>query len=357
MGSFVLFGVPVRLHFTFVLLLVFLLVVGLGGRESSGMYVLYILALFASVIVHELGHTLVASLYGIRTNEIVMFPIGGISRMERNPKPFEELWIALAGPVVNIIISGALFGYLIASHRLVGVTNLLDPTDENLAERIAVGNAILAAFNLLPAFPMDGGRVLRAILTRFKPEDEATRIAAWCGRMLAISMGLYGLLWMHFMLVFVAFFVYLGAAQESAAAVGRSLTHGIPVRAAMITEFHTLSHGDTIRDAAKLLLATSQQDFPIVHAGQVVGLLGRNALLRALASDGPDTYVAGAMDRNFITFPPEADLSEVVAAMTPPGSCALVMEGDQLKGLLTTDNLSQFLLLRRFGMEPARVSG
>jgi CBS domain-containing protein len=172
------------------------------------------------------------------------------------------------------------------------------------------------------------------------------------GRMLAISMGLYGLVGQEFMLVFFAFFVYLGAAQESAAAMGRTLTNGIPVRAAMMTEFHTLAHGHTIRDAANLLLSTSQQDFPVIHGDQVVGLLGRNLLMKSLAAEGPDAYVAGVMDRDFIALQPASDLSEVLPLMAQAGRCALVMDDGRLLGLLTTDNLSEFLLLRRFGMEP-----
>jgi Zn-dependent protease len=355
MGSIRLFGVPVRFHFTFVLLIVFLTVMGFGGKQSGSMTALYVIGLFASVLLHELGHAWAGRRYGVRTIEIVMFPIGGVARLEKNPKPNQELWIALAGPFVNIIIAAALFGYLYYRHQIVDVRTLFDPTDSNLAERIAFGNLILAAFNLLPAFPMDGGRVLRAVLARYKPEDEATRAAAWAGRMLAIGMGLYGLLSMQFMLVFVAFFVYLGAAQEGAAAMGRTLTHGIPVRAAMMTEFHTLPHGSTIRDAANLLLATSQQDFPVVHGSNVIGLLPRNGLLRALASQGQDAYVSGAMNREFTRLSPEADLAEALPSMTQAGSCALVMEGDSLVGLLTTENLSEFLLLRRFGMEPARI--
>jgi stage IV sporulation protein FB len=172
------------------------------------------------------------------------------------------------------------------------------------------------------------------------------------GRMLAISMGLYGLLDSQFMLVFFALFIYLGAAQESVAALGRTLTRGIPIRAAMITEFHTLEHGATIRDAANLLLSTSQQDFPIMHADQVVGLLGRNQLIRAIASEGPDSYVAGVMDRDFVALEPGADLADILPLMARAGRCALVMDNGKLLGLLTTDNLSEFLLLRRFGMEP-----
>ncbi len=350
--SFRVMGVPLRLHFTFVLLLIFLIVVGLGGQQSALMSVAYIGALFGSVLLHELGHALVSWRCGIRTVEVVMFPIGGVARLERSPRPREEMWIAIAGPAVNLAIAGAVLGFLQWRAALVAVRELTLPTDANLLERIALGNLILAAFNLLPAFPMDGGRVLRSVLSLFKSEAEATRLAAGAGRFLAVSMGLYGLLSMHFLLVFVAFFVYLGAAQESAAAMGRSLTQGIPVRDAMVTQFHSLDHGQTIGDAARLLLATSQQDFPVLHGDQVLGLLGRNALLRGLAAEGAEAYVAGLMDREPPHLAPDMDLSEVLPLMAHSGSCALVMEGERLVGLLTAENISEYLLLRRFGMAP-----
>jgi Zn-dependent protease/CBS domain-containing protein len=355
MRGFSLFGVPVRLHFTFILLVIFLIVTDLGGKQSGASYALFLLGLFVSVLIHELAHAVVGKRLGVRTTEIVMFPIGGLSRMERMLQPSEELWISLAGPVANIAISGGIFGYMFYTHQAVAikVSDLLQPTDANALTLLAFGNLLLAAFNLLPAFPMDGGRILRALLSYIRPEAQATRIAAWMGRMSAISMGLYGLVAHDYLLVFIAFFIYLGAAQESAAAMGRSLTHGIPVRAAMITEFHTLQHGHTIRDAANLLLSTSQQDFPVIHSEQVVGLLGRNLLLKSLAAEGPDAYVAGVMDREFLSIDPTSDLAEILPLMAQAGRCALVMDADtKLLGLLTTDNLSEFLLLRRFGMEP-----
>jgi Zn-dependent protease len=350
-GSLRLMGVPIRLHFTFVLLLIFLIVIGLGSNQSPANYTLYLLALIASVLLHEFGHALVSSLYGIRTLEIVMFPIGGVARLERPAKPGEEFWIALTGPVVNLVIAGLIIMLLFWQHRGVNFFALEQPVDGNLADRIALGNLILAGFNLLPAFPMDGGRMLRAILSRLKSEYEATRIATWSGRMLAISMGLYGFVYMP-MLAFVAFFIYLGAANEGAASRGRSLSQGIPVRAAMVTEYHTLPHGSTIRDAANLLLSTSQQDFPVMHGDQVIGLLGRTALLRGMALEGPQAYIAGFMEREFNSLPPDQDLAEVLPLMAHAGACALVMQDGQLLGLLTSENLSQFLLLRSVGLQP-----
>jgi len=350
-GTIKVFGVPVRLHFTFVLLLIFLLFIGIGQRQSGASTALYVLALFASVLLHEIGHTLVARRYGIRTIEIVMFPIGGVSRLERQPKAREELWITMAGPTVNLLIAAGLLIWVGFSQGFVAFEQLREPTDANLAERIAFGNLLLWIFNLLPAYPMDGGRILRSILAMWRPEEEATRIAARAGQMLAILMGLAGLLWGNFMLVFVALFVYLGAFQEGVAAKGRTATAGFPVRAAMITDYRTLHHGDTIRDAGNLLLSTSQHDFPVLHGDAVIGLLTRSALMRAMLTQGPEAYVASQMDREFVRVSPDALLSEAMALVSGPGGCALVMDPEgRLLGILTSENLSEFILLRQAEM-------
>lgn len=347
-------GVPVRLHFTFALMVAFLALSGLG-HESSGTFALYLLGFFASVLMHELAHAVAASWLRVRTLEIVMFPIGGLARFERRLRPSEELGVTLAGPVVNLAIAGAMFGYIAISRQAIDVRfmELLQPSGANVIQRLAFANLLLAVLNLMPAFPMDGGRLLRALLNMVRPHEEATRIAAWMGRMLAISMGLYGLIFSELLLVFFAFFVWLGAAQETAASLGRTLTHGIPVRAAMITEFHKLGHSDTVRDAANLLLSSAQQDFPILHGDEVVGVLDRNDLMRALAAEGPDAYVAGTMRREVLMLEPNADLSEMLPLLARAGRCALVMDESRLVGMVTTENLSEFLLLRRFGMEPA----
>jgi Zn-dependent protease/CBS domain-containing protein len=351
LGVLRVFGVPVRFHFTFVLLLIFLLFIGVGERQSGAMTALYVLALFASVLLHELGHTLVARQYGIRTTEIVMYPIGGVSRPERIPKGREEFWIAISGPLVNGLIAAGLFAWLATRHQFLPVELLRDPTDANLLQRIATGNFLLFVFNLLPAYPMDGGRVLRSALMLFKPEEEATRIAASSGQALAAMLGLYGLLSSNFIVVFVAMFIYIGASQEGAAVRGRLLTTGVPVRSAMITDFRTLTHGESIRDAGNLLLATSQNDFPVMHGDQVLGLLTRAALVRSMLTAGPDAYVASAMDRNPKRFSPDTPLSDVLQDLSGTRACALVMDGDKLVGLLTSENVSSFILLRQVAMQ------
>ena len=355
-GTVRVFGVPVRFHFTFVLLLVFLLFIGVGGKQSGAFTAIYILALFASVLLHEIGHTLVARHYGIRTIEIVMFPIGGVSRPERQPKPREELWVALAGPMVNLLIGAALLAWVASTAGIQAMERLQEPTDANLAQRIGLGNLMLCVFNLLPAYPMDGGRILRSFLALRRPVEEATRIAASAGQGLAILLGLAGLLYGNFMLMFVALFVYLGATQEGVAARGRIFTAGFPVRAAMITDFRTLEHGQMIRDAGELLLQTSQHDFPVMAGNSVAGVLTRAALVRAMMTEGPEGYVAGAMDRNFKRVSPDAPLSEALPILAGPESCMLVMDSeDRLLGLLTSENVSEFILLRQAAMHQRAV--
>lgn len=344
-------GIPIRLHFTFVLLLICLIGIGFSSNQSPTSYVLFVLAVIVSVLLHELAHAFIGWRHGIRTLEIVMYPIGGVARLERPPTPWEEFWIALTGPFVNLAIAGGIFAVLYSHHRVIDLFALTQPSDANLADRIALANLILAGFNLLPAFPMDGGHILRAILSRLKSEYEATRIATWSGRALAISMGLYGFIYMP-VLAFVAFFIYIGAASEGAASRGRSLTQGMPVRTAMMTDYRTLPHGATFRDAANLLLSSSQQDFPVVLGEQVLGLLGRNALLRGMAQQGPESYIAGYMEREFPSVSPDKDLADVLPMMAHSGACLLVMEEGKLLGLLCSENLSQFLLLRSVGLQP-----
>lgn len=355
-AAFTVFGVPVRFHFTFVLMLIFLLFIGIGDKQSGLSTAIYIVALFASVLLHEFGHTLVARYYGIHTLEIVMFPIGGVSRPERQPKPSEELPISLAGPVVNLLIGVALIGWLTVQQGWVALEALREPTDANLVERIAAGNLALFLFNILPAYPMDGGRILRSLLGLYRPIEDATRIAAGAGQALAILMGLAGMLWGNFILMFVALFVYLGALQEGTAAKGRLFTAGFPVSAAMITDFRTLTHGQSIRDAGNLLLSTSQHDFPVVHGESVIGLLTRSALVQAMLNQGPDGYVSGAMAREFIRLTPETALVDALPQLSGAAACALVMDSaDRLVGILTSEHLSEFIVLRQVTSAQAKL--
>jgi Zn-dependent protease/predicted transcriptional regulator len=342
-------GIPIRLHWTFLALLVWLTFLSLGQGKTnlkSMLGVLFVVALFGCVLLHELGHALVAQRYGVRTRKIVLYPIGGVASLESLPRPRQELWIALSGPAVNLVIAALLYVGLRAAGQPIGSFNI-GGAQPNFAANLLWANLWLAAFNLLPAFPMDGGRVLRALIARVTDEASATAIAARIGQGLAILLGLYGLFGPggNFLLVFIAVFVYLGAGQEASAYQTKALVTGHRVDEAMMREFHTLPVGTTLREAADTLLAGSQSDFPIVHGGEVLGVLSRSDLLRGMAQD-PDGYVAGVMQREFARARPDDSLESVLAQRQASQiGPILVMDGDALHGMLTQENLLEFLML------------
>jgi len=341
---FAVFGVPVRLHFTFLILLAFLVTAGLVSKGSAALQILILIVLFLCVLLHELGHAVVARAFGVPTLEIILYPVGGIAKLQSQPTPKAELVIAVAGPAVNVIIAILLF---LTTHFLA-----MDKAFLEVVQEIATDNLYLAGFNMLPAYPMDGGRVLRSLLVLWKGEERGGNIATSTARILALLMGLTGLVMEQYFIVFIAFIVFSAATQEGAANVGRALTRGIPVQDAMVTEFATLPHGCTMRDASVRLLATSQQDFPILHGDSVIGLLDRTSFLRGIAQFGPDGYVSSVMNRQFTRLTPTADLSSVLPNISTSTPCALVMEGEKLLGLLTRENISEYLMVRRFGITP-----
>lgn len=345
-GSLRLFGVPVRFHFTFLLIALLMVFNGLSLETGAVSSLIYLSGLFASVLAHELGHALVARRYGIPTLEIVMYPIGGVARLGRSPEPREEIWITAAGPLVNFVITGLIVGFLILQGPLPPLESLKQPTPQSFLLRLAASNLGLGLFNLLPAFPMDGGRLLRALLALRLSRPRATAISSNIGKAIALAMGLYALVTGAYGLVFIAIFVFLGANQENVAVQQRSLLQNVTVRTAMATQFRTLAHGSTLQEAASLLPLTAQTDFPVLSGSSVVGVLSRDALVQGLSAEGPGAYVAGVMQRGYRMFSPDSDLGELLAGGQLTGGPALVMEGDTLVGLLTPENLAEFLRSR-----------
>ncbi len=257
-------GIDVFVHATFFLLIGWIaLSHWLQARSvaAAAAGVAFILALFACVVLHEYGHALAARRFGIRTRDITLLPIGGLARLERMPeKPMQELWVALAGPAVNVVIALALFVWLLGTGGLEPLASL-GVAGGSFAERLLVANVFLVLFNLLPAFPMDGGRVLRAILATRMEYTRATQTAAGVGQGMAFLFGLVGLFANPFLL-FIALFVWIGAAQEASSAQMKHSLAGIPVARAMVTEFHTLEAGDPVSRAVELILRGSQQRLP-----------------------------------------------------------------------------------------------
>jgi stage IV sporulation protein FB len=342
-------GIPIRIHFTFLLLLVWFGVRSTRMGETFLSGVGFLLLLFGCVLLHELGHAAMARVYEVKTREIVLYPIGGVARLERMPSGKAELLIALAGPAVNLVLAGMLFAVMVALQvRMPGSAAELAAGNSVLLQLLLV-NASLFFFNLLPAFPMDGGRVLRATLTFVMSEERATAVAAAVGQGAAIVFGGLGLITGNFILVFIAFFVFLGAGQEAAFHRSRAAVQGLDARAAMITRFDALAPQDSLGKAAELLLTTHQHDFPVVDAwGRVAGLLHRGVLLEALARAGRDTPVLEVMEREVAVVASGAPLEEVLRLLQGrPSMPLLVVDEGRLAGMITLENLTELIEVSR----------
>jgi Zn-dependent protease/predicted transcriptional regulator len=346
-------GIPIRLHFTFLLMLIYFSVVPSGG----GGQVLFTLGLFFCVALHELGHSITAQRLGYNVQTITLYPIGGVAALEGNPRARHELWIALAGPAVNVVIVALLTTYF----ALATPQGLLERLQTlqfqrggftrtgDLLTLLALANISLALFNMVPAFPMDGGRVLRALLALRMPRERATRIAATVGQGIAVLAGLWALTAGQFSLMLIALFIFFGAGQERQVETERALVDQATVGEAMLTEFVSLVPGDTLADAGRALLATSQQDFPVVQGDDVIGLLSRDRLLRGLAQEGESAYVAGTMDRNVVFASPEDPLDDFLLSADGVRRAPVVVRGADggMVGLVTLENVMEFLTLRR----------
>jgi Zn-dependent protease/CBS domain-containing protein len=347
LGTFA--GIDVFIHATFLLLIGWVgythwLEHGTIAKVVEG--ILFILALFLSVVLHEYGHALTARRYGIKTRDITLYPIGGVARLERMPdKPIEELWVALMGPAVNVVIAAVLFVILYLSGSLAQMSDLTVASGSFLT-RLMLVNVSLVVFNLLPAFPMDGGRVLRALLAMRMDYVRATQIAATIGQGMAFLFGLAGLFGNPFLL-FIAFFVWIGASQEASMVQMRNTISGIPVTHAMQTRFDTLSPSDRLDRVVSLILAGSQQDFPVVENGQFVGVLTRDDFIKALSEHGQNTPVADVIRRNVPTVDSHEMVEKALMRLQESGTKTLpVMHAGRFVGLVTSENITEFLMIR-----------
>jgi Zn-dependent protease len=340
-------GIDVYVHATFVMVIAWIALI--HWRESHNLAAViegvgFILALFACVVLHEFGHALTAARYGIRTRDITLLPIGGLARLERMPHvPIQELWVALAGPAVNVVIAIVLFAWLQASGAWEAVEGI-GVTTGGFVERVMFANVFLVGFNLLPAFPMDGGRALRAVLATRIEYTRATQLAATVGQGMAILFGFIGLQG-NPMLIFIALFVWIGAAQEASVVQMKSALAGIPLRRAMLTHFRTLTPASTLGDAVDLLLTGSQQDFPVVANGRVAGMLTRSDLVKALPQRGRAAPVTESMRECPVA--QASEMLETVLGRLQGRDCHTipVLDNGALIGLVTMDNVGEFLMV------------
>ncbi len=366
-------GIGIYVHWTFLILLGVIALAQLGAAYTetpSGETVSppasvvalqmagaigFILTLFACVVLHELGHALTAQLYGVQTRDIILLPIGGVARLERIPeKPWQEFWVAIAGPAVNVVIAVVLIGTLaiigpnmeqIGEQRfyLRFQSSNLGLLVVNFMLKLAAVNIFLVVFNLLPAFPMDGGRILRSLLATRMDRVRATDIAASIGQFMAVIFALVGLLYNPFLML-IALFVWLGAQSEAEQVRTTAILRGISVRDAMQTEFRVLNTDDTLEDAIDALLTGSQQDFPVLEGDRFLGILTRSALFEGLREKERQTPIGPLVERECGTTHENEQVETLFGKMRQgPCSTVPVFRGPQLVGLLTLENIGELI--------------
>jgi stage IV sporulation protein FB len=337
-------GTDVKVHVTFLLLLGFF---WFSGGPAAGVL---LLALFACVLLHEFGHIGMAARFGVRTPDVILLPIGGLARLERMPEePKQELLIAIAGPAVTLVIAAVFYAWLALNGTPPPLLPSLRVEPGGFIETLYRINVLLLLFNLLPAFPLDGGRVLRAMLSARLGLVRGTRIAASVGQMLAFAIGFYAIMNGELLLLLIAFFIFTGAGGEATAVETRVAGRGLAVRDMMVTDFRTLPIYATLADAAELLVAGEQREFPVVdNLGAVEGILTRDDLVRGLAARGAGGMARDAMSSHLVHLAPDLTFDEAVQRLRTSRLPALpVVDGGRLIGLVTLDNITDLLLIRR----------
>jgi Zn-dependent protease len=320
---------------------------------------LLILAIFATVVLHEYGHALTARRFGVRTLDITLLPIGGIARLEKMPdKPGQQLQVALAGPAVNVVIAMVLFGLARVFEVPAGIEIFREASGPFLTQLMWI-NVFLAVFNLLPGYPMDGGRVLRALLAMRMAPERATQSAARVGQGVAVIFGMVGLFYNPFLIV-IALFIWLGAQAEHSVSTVKVALAGLSVRDGMITDFRSVLPTDPLSRAVDITLAGFQQDFPVMDDARLLGILTHGDVLRGLAERGKSSAVQEAMRRDFDTANPSEPLDGALTRMRQ-GACRIlvVVENEKVIGLLTVGNIGELLALEAAGHEigqPAELS-
>jgi Zn-dependent protease/predicted transcriptional regulator len=345
-----LWGIDVYLHFTFILFLAWL---GSSAWAGDGMaaafsMVTLIVALFACVLLHEYGHALTARKFGIGTHDITLLPIGGVARLERMPSdPKQELLVAIAGPAVNVAIAVVIGLILLIKGRPMP-SDLLDFSQGDLLHQLLRMNLAMIGFNLLPAFPMDGGRVLRAALAMKLPYAKATRVAATIGQGMAFLFAAYALMTRQYSLLVIAIFVWYGASNEAADAEEDALMAGLKVRDAMLTDYRRLALDDSAQTVVQLILQGWQADFPVVQGGALMGVVTRQDVVAALESGEFSRPVSSFMRQTTVHCGPEDALDHSLERLRGSSLPILpvLLEG-RLAGLLTTENVLEAIMFRR----------
>jgi stage IV sporulation protein FB len=353
-------GIEVKVHWSFALILIWGAVI--YGARGQGMVagalygMLVIVLLFVCVTLHEFGHAIAARRYGIKVPTITLLPIGGVASLERSPdKPLHELWIALAGPLVNIVLVLVLapLALVLNSGTTLGANpngwllRATEPGLGNLVAYLAAVNLLLALFNLLPAFPMDGGRVLRAVLALKLPYVRATRIAILVGRLVAIPLAIFGIIGGNILLLLIAFFIYVGGGAEREAVESRSVLSRVQVAEALPASAQRLYTSEPLQRAMELIMTSYQADYPVFDlSGRYVGVLTRARLVKALREQSPDVRLVEVMipADQVPTVGLSATLADVWERMGQSGSHVVsVTEGSEYLGFFNSDDITEIV--------------
>jgi Zn-dependent protease/CBS domain-containing protein len=352
------FGIDVKVHWTFFLLLFFFAFVGYQGTGNlvgAFVTIAVIVALFVCVLLHEFGHSLVAQRLGIDIPDITLLPIGGVARLKTLPeRPMDEVKIAVAGPLVNVVLAPIFYG--------IGIALGADPLDigspvggfgsvGQFFVYLGVINVALVVFNMLPAFPMDGGRVLRGLLASRLGPVQATDISSAVGQFFALAFFLVGILSGNFFLALIAVFIFFGANGEAQMVRQRELTRGLSVSDVMGTKprLETVTPYHTFGQVLDSVIHGYQEDFPVVDEdGRLVGMFTRNEIMAAAHSPERYSSVRDVMKTEFPTLSPDADLlTDGARILQESGLRALpVVKAGDLIGMLTMDDIGQAALLR-----------
>jgi len=343
-------GTVVRIHVTF---LFFLFVIGVivfrqNGAEAAWDAIAFITLVFACIILHEFGHILMARFFGIKTRDVTLFPIGGVANIERMPeRPYQELLVALAGPLINLVIFLSIF--LVYGKGLSDFDiEKINDTGTSLAIRVAAANVILLTFNLLPAFPMDGGRVLRAILAMWITKSKATKIAATIGQGMALFIGFMGFFG-NPMLILIAVFIFIAAGSESETAIFHDITHDLTIRDAMIEAPARLHPRDTIRTVIDYLLGSTENEFLVIDNTELeIGTITRETLLLALASHDDGTQISSLMSRPEHFVYEYDSLENALTIFERCNDQALIVKdiNNQISGLISRAAIAQAILIK-----------
>jgi Zn-dependent protease len=345
-------GIGLYLHWTFSLLILFIIFVNYRNGQNPTQIVwsvLFILSVFVTVFLHELGHALAAKNYNIVTKDITLLPIGGLARLDRIPeKPLEELVVAFAGPLVNITLA-FITGFFITipsnSEQLVAELSKGINAD-NFFLNFFIVNFWLALFNLIPAFPMDGGRVLRALLSFKLERNVATKIAARIGQFIAVGFILLGFLYNPF-LVFIGIFVIIGAQAESDSIESQHILKGYKVRDVLMRQYPEIDSHEKLKTAIDLLLDSQNKNFLVTDNTIPVGTLNRDQIIMALAKRGEEETIDNIMDPNLIFLDADSLIENVFEDMyNNKSTLMLIMENNELIGTLDTENLLEFILIK-----------